>query len=97
MPLRRPLALLVVLTIASLVVLAHATPPDPEWLGGFWDDGDYDNVVLMVTSGVGVADSYSTDAARPVEIQRGVVVLPGDDPLLTRPHLSSDTRAPPAA
>lgn len=31
-----------------LPTLAHATPPDPSWLGGFWDDDDYDDVVILV-------------------------------------------------
>ena len=31
-----------------LPALATATPPDPTWLGGFWDDDDYDDVVILI-------------------------------------------------
>ena len=37
--------LLVVVLIGLLFVLspmAFASPPDPSWLGGFWDDADFD-------------------------------------------------------
>jgi len=23
------------------------SPPDPTWFAGFWDDGDYDDVILL--------------------------------------------------
>jgi hypothetical protein len=33
-----------------LPALADATPPDPSWLGGFWDDDDYDEVVILISA-----------------------------------------------
>src|SRR5262245_42182477 len=33
-----------------LAALAHATPPDQTWIGGFYDDADYDDVVILLTS-----------------------------------------------
>ncbi len=44
--------LVVVGVLVALVPLAHASPPDQTWLGGLWDDGDHDDVVLLVTAGV---------------------------------------------
>jgi len=44
--------LLVVVLIGLLFVLspmAFASPPDPSWLGGFWDDADFDDVILHLT------------------------------------------------
>ena len=93
---QRSLALLVAAAMMSLAVLAHASPPDPDWIGGFWDNGDYDDVVLLVTSGVGVADSYSTDEARPVVIVSALEAAPDKNRQPARPRLSSATRAPPA-
>ena len=26
-------------------ILAYADPPDPTWIGGLWDDDDFDSVV----------------------------------------------------
>jgi len=48
----RPLGLLaIVLTvnIATLTGLAHATPPDQTWIGGLYDNADYDDVILRAT------------------------------------------------
>ena len=91
---QRSLALLVVAAMMSLAVLAHASPPDPDWIGGFWDNGDYDDVVLLVTSGLGAADSHSTDDARPVVLVGALVSAPDENRLSARPRLSSPMRAP---
>ncbi len=97
MPFRRRLTLLVVGAIALLAPLAHASPPDPVWIAGFWDNADYDDVVLLVTSAVGTADSgppYVTVSA-PVVIAS--VASPDESPLSTHPLSSWNTRAPPTA
>src|SRR5262244_3365661 len=39
------------------VVLTYASPPDPLWIPGIYDDHDYDDVVGMVTDGTGLGDS----------------------------------------
>ena len=93
---QRSLALLVAAAMMSLAVLAHASPPDPDWIGGFWDNGDYDDVVLLVTSGVGVAESHVRAEARPVVLVGALVSAPAENRLPARPRLSSATRAPPA-
>ncbi len=93
---QRSLALLVAAAMMSLAVLAHASPPDPDWIGGFWDNADYDDVVLLVTSGLGAADSHSTDEARPVVLVSALVSARDENRLPARPRLSSPTRAPPA-
>ena len=65
MPLRRSILFLVVGAMMSLAVLAYASPPDPDWISGLWDNGDYDDIILLVTSGVGIADSHAIEAERP--------------------------------
>jgi len=95
--LRRSVAVLVIGVLLSLGALAHASPPDPDWLGGLWDNGDYDDVILLVTSGVGVADSHSIDDdARPTDIASRLVSTPDTNRLPARPLFSSPTRAPPS-
>jgi len=53
-PLRSTLNhLTVAVLIAALAVLtpaAFSSPPDPTWIAGLYDDGDYDDVILLVTS-----------------------------------------------
>jgi hypothetical protein len=46
----RALLLFVACLIVALTPLALADPPDPTWLGGYWDDDDFDNVVLFLLS-----------------------------------------------
>ncbi len=93
-------ALVVLITVAvlgALVPLAHASPPDQTWIRGLYDDGDYDDVVILGTSAVAVLD-----VAAPV-LGAGVLVavdrVPDPVPAPpsgrgTAPHCS---RAPPWA
>ena len=84
--------------MVSLAPLAYASPPDPGWIAGFWDNGDYDDVVLLATSSVGTTDAhlaYHTMSAAVVVIAS---VSAPDESLLSACPLSSwHTRAPPAA
>ena len=49
------LTLLVTLLVvlAALTPLAYATPIDPVWVSGFFDDDDNDDGVFLVTSSLG--------------------------------------------
>ncbi|HUM17138.1 MAG TPA: hypothetical protein VL086_15690 [Candidatus Nitrosotalea sp.] len=50
----RVLLIGLVLTLTSaLPALAHASPPDPSWIPGLYDDGDFDDVVTLVVMGTG--------------------------------------------
>jgi hypothetical protein len=93
---RRPLVALLIGALLSLSALAHASPPDPDWLGGLWDNGDYDDIILLVTSGVGIADSHSTDDTRPVVVISFFIAPPDRASLPARPLFASPTRAPPS-
>ena len=33
----------------TLPLLTHASPPDPTWLPGIYDDADYDDVIGLLT------------------------------------------------
>ena len=55
----RLLAVLLAVLVVLLTPLAHAGPPDQTWLSGFYDNGDYDDVVLLVLSNVGAIESFS--------------------------------------
>ena len=39
-----------------LTPLAHGSPVDPS-IPGFWDDGDYDDVILLLTSNLHFLDT----------------------------------------
>ena len=46
---RLPVTALLVLVLATLGPLASASPPDPGWIGGFYDGADGDDAILAVT------------------------------------------------
>jgi hypothetical protein len=49
----------VLLTVLLAVIqLAYAEPPDPTWVSGFFDDGDYDDAVFAVTSSLATVDLF---------------------------------------
>jgi hypothetical protein len=91
------LAVLLLSAVAALAPLAYATPPDPVWIAGFWDDGDYDDVILLITSAVGVVEARLVSDRSPV--QAVVTVLPRADegPADSRAPSSPQPRAPPVS
>ena len=44
----RLVALALMIALSTLGALAYASPPDPGWIGGFYDAADGDDVVLAV-------------------------------------------------
>ena len=79
----------------TLTPVAYASPPDPTWQLGFFDDDDFDEVVGYITSAAGLAEGPVVRCLRPVPI---LVVLrngQSEDPVLFAPLSSSDPRAPP--
>ena len=47
---RRFLTVFLLALLQGLVPAAYADPPDPTWIGGFWDDDDFDTVVAFIAS-----------------------------------------------
>src|SRR2546428_12929562 len=92
----RPLLVLLLIGgLASVGPLAYASPPDPAWIAGFWDDGDYDDVVLLATSGVSIADlrpPYEPDSVTAVI---SLLSLPVESPPPALALSSWQTRDPP--
>ena len=88
----------VVLLLSILFVLpplAHACPTDPTWIPGFYDDNDYDDVILFITGAVGAVDSRITDPIAVVAVCLGLIVLGGRQLAAAHPIRSRSTRAPP--
>ena len=62
---RRLAALTVVGTLVFGQLLAYADPPDPTWIPGFWDDADFDDVIVRVISTVGASETGLLSALAP--------------------------------
>jgi hypothetical protein len=93
----RLLPVLLAVLVVTLTPLAHAGPPDQTWLSGLYDNGDYDDVVVLVLSTVVAIESFSL---RDVGRLPAVVASPSlhDGRPSQAPRLSSaPPRAPPVA
>jgi hypothetical protein len=94
---RHTIALLVLAVGLVLPVLAHASPPDPSWIPGIYDDADYDDVVTRIVSGTGSVDPGLVDelavVLRPAERLGHASDASPDSPGLAVGH----GRAPPTS
>lgn len=87
-------ALVLVSFLLGLTPAADADPPDPTWIGGYWDDDDFDNVVAFIASTCAVAVLYGVDAGpRWAPIARVELCEPNTAAAPLRSVVSS--RAPP--
>jgi len=93
---RASIVVLLLGALLSLAPLAHASPPDATWIPGFYDDADYDDVVLAVTSAVTVFESAVMDPVGPVTRCLGPILPSGPRTVSPHPLESRSTRAPPS-
>src|SRR5206468_12474943 len=88
------LALLVLVPLVWLTPLAYASPPDQTWIGGFYDDADYDDVVLLAMSlALALGDLAPALDARPIVVATLLLLDVDAAPFVARPGAPS--RAPP--
>jgi hypothetical protein len=94
---RVALVLLLLLGLSGLTPFAYATPPDPSWVRGIYDDADYDDVVVLITSAAAVATPVLVVDLRLLPPCPGLIAQPVEGPAPTRPFASLQSRAPPAS
>ncbi len=93
---RRLPALLLLGSLVALIPLAYASPPDQTWLGGLYDDADFDDVVLAITSAAGAFEPAPLSLLSPLAALAGVV-LPAERAGIAGAEFgASSIRAPPA-
>jgi hypothetical protein len=98
MKLRSVLAVALLASLVLLGTLAYASPVDPSWVPGFYDDADFDFVVDLITSESGVVQPFGADGLRlAAELVLTTVVRSDQDPALDPPPAGDVIRAPPAA
>ena len=93
-PFSRMLALLLVALVLLLAPATYASPPDPTWLSGYWDDDDFDDVVLLLEGTVAVVPPLTIDATPPRDV---VALLDDAEPatVTTPVDATASPRAPP--
>ena len=94
---RRILGLVLVLAALALTPAAYASPSDQTWIAGLYDNADFDDVVLFITSGLGGVQPSLVWSPRVVALVIGVVPpveisVPASVSLASGP-----SRAPPLA
>jgi hypothetical protein len=92
---RRAGAIFLVGVILALTPLAHACPTDPVWIGGLFDDNDYDDVVMFIMGGVSAVEAGAVDQIGPVTVCLGMIDPSRPHTVPVRPLESLTTRAPP--
>lgn len=91
----RLLALLLGTVLIILMPLAQGSPIDPS-TPGFWDGGDFDDVILFLTSHLNVIEPGDVPAPSISEaVVRDVLEEP-QRAIAHRPHEAGIPRAPPA-
>ena len=91
------LALLLLPLVGGLTALAYASPPDPAWIEGIYDDGDSDDVIVMITSAAAATAPVLLVDLRQIPPSVGPAPPLADDAVPTFSLSSLQSRAPPAA
>jgi hypothetical protein len=81
--------------LLALPPCAHACPTDPVWIPGFYDDNDYDDVILFITGAVVAVASHIAAPIWLVTVCLGLIALGRPALVLARPRRVLSTRAPP--
>jgi hypothetical protein len=89
------LVLVLVALMLTLTTLAYASPPDPTWIAGLYDDDDFDNVVEFITSSSGVAVALVLTDLCPVPNPIVLQLQPADGIVAFIPLSAFGPRAPP--
>jgi hypothetical protein len=90
--------LVVVVTLVAVVCLvpaAHGSPPDPTWLDGLYDNADFDDVVLLITSNGGVVERTMGPSLRPQRFVIGFLLAAECDRRPPSSLSSAFSRGPP--
>ena len=89
-------ALLILATQAILPTLAHASPPDPSWIPGIYDDADFDDVVGLATSGTSLVGPEGAIALRLIRPPTSPEAPRLESAIIRFPTAALHVRAPPA-
>ena len=87
---------IVVSVLFTLRALAYATPPDPAWIAGFWDNADHDDMVALAMSAAGIAELYPLAVVAPPMFVIATAIPNVEAPDLAPPLGPHNLRDPPS-
>jgi hypothetical protein len=80
-----------------LTPMAWASPVDPSWIKGVYDDGDFDDVVIYLTSGTIAIPALPVNDLLPARAFVSADPVLGDRSAAAPPLASHSPRAPPVS
>ena len=86
-----------VAAISAVTPLAYASPPDPSWVKGIYDDADFDDVVGLVTSAKALVEPMDAAALHVVSPATSLEVSPRESTPNCHSTGTLHARAPPAS
>ena len=86
-----------VVVLATLPALAYASPPDPAWIQGIYDDADGDDIVALALSGTGHVPPAGLAHLQPIPPLIGTLPDAIEDAPAPRSASAVQPRAPPAS
>src|SRR3989441_13348439 len=94
---RLALATLVVGVTALLTPFAYVSPLGSTWIHGFWDDADYDDVILRIVSDQCVIEPLQDPNRGPGDVVVNAALLTDASPFQPCVRSSVTSRAPPGS
>jgi hypothetical protein len=83
------------ISIATLPALAYASPPDPSWIAGWYDNADFDDIVNYLTSSASLVDGVIIGDLLPLGVLATTAPQARDGAASLFPRSSGRPRAPP--
>jgi len=93
----RWIAWILIALVIALAPIAWASPPDPTWISGVYDDADFDDVVTYLTSGSLAIPALPVVDVVPAFALTLVLPAPYEKPERSLLLSSQSPRAPPLA
>ena len=93
---RGMLAIALATLLVGLTAIAYADPPDPTWIGGYWDNDDFDTAVDFITSASAIPAPPHVDAG-PLWVPVAWVEPAEPDARSAPPKTLACPRAPPTS
>ena len=82
--------------VVALPALAYASPPDPSWVRGVYDDADFDDIVCLIIASSGLVDGMASASRSPLFILAQAEPPQNERPVAFFTLTSLQPRAPPA-
>ena len=92
----RHIVVFLLVLVAVFAPLSYSDLPDQTWLGGLWDGGDNDDVILQLESTGSTVETCAPCWAHPILVVLGGSIPSRETAIVSWAGSANQTRAPPA-